>query len=232
MSRFPLRKNYTLLALAVVYGIVAIMQLFADGIFSIRLYYSVAFISLLTTLCEFLKSSTKWIRLLEKERSDNILERQNRIKEHIAVFDKCPALFELTEAYKNSFEDMSKYLDQKPERIHVKFLKFLDIEESILPFVEIFQILFVTIITPLKIVPNNLLTNKTISILSLLSVAFAFLSIYMNEVVSNMIDQAQEKRRNLFQTSDHYLNIIKRILDTQQISEEGVTPDGNDRETL
>lgn len=229
MSKIPLKKNYTLLALAIVYGIVAIMQFFADGIFSMRLYFSVAFISVLTTLCEFLKSSIKWMRLLNKERSDNILERQNRIKEHIVVLGQYPALFELTEAYKKSFEDMSKYLEQKPKGLHDKFLDF---EERILPFVEIFQILCIAIITPLKIVPNNLLTNKIISILSLLSVAFAFWSIYMNEATSNMIEQNQEERRKLFQTSDHYLNIIKKISETQQMSEEGVTPDGNDRETL
>lgn len=195
MSKIHPEKNCALLALAIVYGIVAVLQFFADGIFSMQLYFSVAFISVLTTLCEGMKSSIKWMRVLKKESSNSVLEIQNSMKEHIAVLGQYPALFELTDQYKKSMEGMSKHLEEKPKAFRDKFLDF---EERILPFVEIFEILCIAIITPLKIIPNNLLTNKVINILSLLSVAFAFWSIYMNEATSTIIDQNQEERRKFF----------------------------------
>lgn len=225
MSKFCPRKNYALLALAIVYGIVAILQFFADGIFSMQLYFSVAFISLLTTLCESIKSCTNWIYTLEQEADTVILEGQEYIKRNIEIVERYPELSQVQETLREEYDELSKKMKPKPKTRFTKYLNFLD---ASIPFVEVFQVICIAIITPLKIIPNNLQTNKIISVLSLLSVVFAFWSMYANEATSEIIKHSRARRQDFIRTSDYYINLCKTISEVKQVEREEKLQDGND----
>lgn len=225
MSKFCPRKNYALLALAIVYGIVAVLQFFADGIFSMQLYFSVAFISLLTTLCESMKSCTNWIYTLEQETNTIILEGQEYIKRNIEIVERYPELSQVQEKLREEYDELSQKVKPKPKTRFTKYLNFLD---TLIPFVEVFQVICIAIITPLKIIPNNLQTNKIISVLSLLSVTFAFGSMYANEATSEIIKHSRARRQDFIRTSDYYINLCKTISEVKQAERDGKLQDGND----
>lgn len=232
------RKNYSLLALAIVYFIIAIIQFFAHGILGTQLYFSIAFISLNTTLCEFVMGLAKLIRASNHQITEIISETKHNAKKHIELLERYPQLSAFTEQYQRSYNVMVKEESNLPKKERRR--KFLNFVESIIPFVEIYSILSVAIITPLKIIPNNFQTTKVINVLALLSVALAFLSIYVNESASEMIKQNEELFKKTIQTSDFYLGIIESISATQSNTEEvaatddkrGASKDDHNRETL
>ena len=225
MSKTPLRKNYTLLALAIIYAIIATIQVFAPGILAIRLYFSVAFISLSTTLCEFLKSCVNWIRTIEATATTMAIDGTKIIGKDIELIKQHPSLSELKEQLQTEYDDLSRRLEPKKETSRDKRLKMID---SIIPFVEIFDILLFVIITPLKIIPNDLLTNKVINIISLLSVALAFLSIYMNDAASSSLEYYKEKCHIYCQISNFYLDIIKKVSEDSLVCESRDNQNDND----
>lgn len=224
-----IRKNYTLLALAIIYGIIAIIQMVTPGILATQLYFSVAFISLNTTLCEAIKSIINQIR--ENNSTANIIaiDGMNTIGKNIELIKQYPFLSELKDRLQSEYDDLSKRLESKEETPRDKRLKKI---ESIISFVEILDILFFAIVTPLKIIPNDLLTNKVINIMSLLSVAFAFLSIYMSDNTSNSLECLREKNRIYCQISNYYSNIIKKISENPSVQESEESQDDNNREAL
>lgn len=82
------------------------------------------------------------------------------IGKDIELIKQHPSLSELKEQLQAEYDDLSRRLEPKKETSRDKRLKMID---SIIPFVEIFDILLFAIITPLKIIPNDLLTNKVIN---------------------------------------------------------------------
>ena len=220
MSKVHSGKNYFLLALAIVYCIIAGIQLSVDGLLSTQLYFSVAFISVGTTGCEFAKSAIKLIRLLNGQVSDTYSTLQSNIRKHINVLGQFPSLAEITDQYKKDAEKMKVPQDTLVKK---RWEKVLEIIETIIPFIEAFLILFFCLITPLKKIPNDLQTTKVINILSILSVALAFWSIFVNEAISEMVERNEERFRGYFQASDYYLNIIELISMKQ--------PKGNNTDT-
>lgn len=216
MSKFHPRKNYSLFALAIIYAIIATIQIFAPGILAIRLYLSIAFISLSTTLCEFLKSGINWIRTIEAAATAIAIDGTKTIEKDIELIRQYPSLSELKEQLQTEYDDLSKRLEPKKESLRDKRLKKID---STIPFIEVFAVLFFAIITPLKIIPNDLLTNKTINVMSLLSVALAFLSIYMSDATSNTLDYYKEKSHIYCQISNFYLDIFHKISEDSPVRE-------------
>lgn len=223
MSKKPPR-NYSLLALAVVYAIIAIIQFFTPGIITIRLYFSVAFISLSTTLCEFLKSYANMIRTVEATATAIAKDGTQIIGKDLELIRQYPSLSKLNEELQIEYNDLLRHLEPKKETSRDRWLKKID---SIVPFVEILCILLFAIITPLQIIPNNLLTNKIINIISLLSVALAFLSIYMNDSISSGLKYYKEISHTYCLISNFFLDIIQKISENQLSQKEGEGNDGN-----
>ena len=215
-------KNYFLLALAIVYGVIALIQISTDGILGTQLYYSIAFISLNTTLCECAKSSIMWIRTLKQHIKENDVGLQNNVKRHIDVLSKYSDLSELTVSYQTIYDDAKQHERASSKK---RWVKVLDLVESAIQFFEVFGILCIGLITPLKKIPNNLQVTKTIDVLSLLSVALAFFSIYLNESIAKSVEKSQNRIRDLFRTSNYYLDIIEEISKGQPA--EKTLTDGN-----
>lgn len=231
------RRNYALLALAIVYFVIAIIQICADGILSTRLYFSVAFISINTTLCELIKSSINWVHIIKQRQAEIKLDAQNITKRHTEVLGKYPHLYDVVDQCQKSYESIEKA--EKP-RGKIWRDKYLDVVEAGISFVEILLIISIAIITPLKVIPNNFQTTKVIDVLSLLSIAFAFLSVYMNESTMEKLNQGKEMLRYSSQLSDYYLNIIESISKNQSSAKEayvledrkGDLKNDNDRKTV
>lgn len=207
-------KNYFLLALAIVYCIIALIQFSIDGILETKLYFSIAFISLDTTLFECLKSSTKWLRTLKHQRVEIDVEFQNNAKRHIDILGKYSDFSELVAPYQSLCDGTQQNTNVSSKN---RWDKTLDLFESVIHFAEIFLILSIGLITPLKEIPNNLQTAKIIDILSLLSVAFAFFSIYINESMAKSIEESQARRRDFFRASNYYLDIIEKISTVEEV---------------
>lgn len=202
------RKNYFLLALAIVYCIIALIQFSFDGILGTQLYFSIAFISLSTTLSEFSKSAIKWIRALKQLRVEIDIEFQNYAKRHIDVLGKYRDFSEITIPYQELYDYIKQNVKTSSKSRWDKLLEQL---ESVIQFGEVFFILYYGLITPLKNVPNNMQTTKTINILSLLSVALAFFSIYLNESTARKAEKIQEKTKESIRISNYYLDIIEKF---------------------
>lgn len=201
-------KNYFLLALAIVYCVIALIQFSTDGILGTQLYYSIAFISLSTTLFECSKSSIKWIRILKQQRAEIDIDFQKNAKRHIDVLSKYQEFSKLTISYQELYD----YIKQNEKKASKnRWDRVLDRLESVIQFGEGFFILYYGLITPLKNIPSNLQTTKIIDILSLLSVAFAFLSIYMNESTAKTVERSQARKSDFFRISNYYLDIIEKI---------------------
>ena len=214
------RRNYALLALAIVYFVIAIIQICADGILSTRLYFSVAFISINTTLCELIKSSINWVHIIKQRQAEIKLDAQNITKRHTEVLGKYPFLHDVVNQFQKSYKSIEKA--EKPRK-KIWWDKYFDIVEAGIPFVEILFVMLIAIITPLKVIPNNFQTTKVIDVLSLLSIAFAFLSVYMNESTMEQLNQGKEMLKYSSQLSDYYLNIIESISKHQSNEKEAHT---------
>lgn len=229
MSKVYSGKNHFLLALAVVYFIIAGIQISVDGLLSIRFYFSIALISVCTTGCEFIKSAIKLIRLLRGQMSDMDSMMQSDIMKHIDVLGQFPFLTEITEQYRKDAEKMKISPETKAAKVMRKTLEKI---EAFIPFIEALLIMLFCLITPLLEIPNDLEINKVINTLSIISVAFAFFSICVNETVSEMIEREEEKFKSRFRTSDYYLGIIKLISmkcsAEQNVAKKGVSDPQND----
>lgn len=213
------QRNYTLIALAIVYFIIAVIQICFDGILETQLYFSVAFISINTTLCELIKSMLNWIRTLRRRQNEIKIDEQNLVKRHIEVLGQYSCLFDLVEQHQKKYESLEN--DSEPEK-KIRRAKTLDVIESVISFVEILSILSIAIITPLNIIPNSLQTTKVIDVLSLLSIAFAFLSVHINESISQMINQDRKIIGYSSHLSDYYLDIIDSISNNHICDEESI----------
>lgn len=229
MSKVPFGKNYTLLALAIVYTIIAVIQIIVPGILPIQLYFSVASISLLTTLCEAMKSGVHWIRTIEVESSAIALEGKNIIGKNIEMAKKYPVLSKSEEQLQEEYDKLSKYLEPKEENYWDIYLRKID---SAIPFVEIFEILCIAVITPLISIPNNLLINKAINVMSLLSLAFAFLATHLSDNTSACLEYYREKSHTYCQISESYLDILKKISENPHTQESEESQDDSNGKTL
>lgn len=208
------RKNYFLLALAIIYCIIALIQIFVDGILTTKLYLSIALISLTTTSCEFFKSGAKWIRKLKYQIGENDISTRNNAKRHIDILGQYPIFSELTEYWQKIYDNIGKNTVTSSEK---RWNKVLNLFESAIQFVEVFLILFFVLIIPLLKFPDNLPTTKIIDILSLLSVAFAFWSIYVNESTADAIERSRARISDSIWVSNYYLDIIKVISEVQSM---------------
>ena len=74
---------------------------------------------------------------------------------------------------------------------------------------------FSFIVIPLFEIPNDLRTTKIINTSSIISIALAFLSIYLNDLFSEKLENQNKLTTMQSQISDYYLSIIELISEEQ-----------------
>lgn len=216
-------KNNFLLTLAIIYGLLAIVQANINGLFETKFYHSIAFISFTITGCESIRSITKCI--LQYTRSiDSIMAiRRREIMKHINVFSEYTFL-------SDEINDFQKIINEKEKKQKNKFWNLLFYFNSALPFIEVFLVVSIILIFPLLNPPDNLNNAKIVNAMSLATLAFAFISIYCNDYVANDLKQADERIALETMCSNYYLNIIKKISMYQKNNNANEDKEFNDNE--
>ena len=199
--------RYIYLGLAVSYIVVAIIQATAKGALSAALYVTVAFVTLELTLFEIIKSVLK--RIL-----DNITSMEMIKSEYVSLLQRNICAFEKHPFLQKDIDEFNSKLDKqlsntKPQKIkkralHLsKFINVLSICQIVICCVQV-------IITPLKLIPYDLITTKTINVLTLLSFALVFISYFLSSFDDDkkqMLEQINIEKN----VSEYYLDVVERI---------------------
>lgn len=202
------KSNYILLGVAISYILIAIIQINIDGLLPASVYVTVAFVSLEFTTFEMLKSTTCF--LIHSLKVINIIakSRTEFIERSIKTYDRFNVLGNETKFLKNELTMLpnSDILVQNNRKIKAL--------EKFIMAVSGIQIVICTIqimITPLKLIPYDKLTNKMINAMTLISFAFMFLSYFISNISDNHNNDQKEKWHIYETICFGYLEILEKV---------------------
>lgn len=202
------KSNYLFLGIGISYIVIAIIQACVPGVLGANIYVTVAFVSFELTLLELIKSTTNIcfsnIKRYEKTVDDYIglLQRNITVFKPYSLFDNDTKMFE---------DKLQTVLGSNKKDKYKKIYYFLKKTVSCLT---VFQIVFCSIqiiVSPLKIIPYDLITTKTINVLSLLSLAFMFVSYFIVNASISIDKEEQDKLAIEKNVSNYYLDKIESI---------------------
>lgn len=202
------KGNYLFLGIGISYIVVAIIQACAHGVLGANIYVTVAFISLELTLLELIKSTTNaycsnWEQY-ERTRNNYI----GLLQRNISVFKPYSFFNDDTKVFEDKLQTVQNNNKTDKYRKRYCFLK------KMVRCLTIVQIIFCSvqiIVTPLKIIPYDLFTTKTINVLSLLSFAFMFVSYFVSNTSISIDKEEQDKLAIELNVSNYYLDKIESI---------------------
>ncbi len=201
----------------------AVVQFFLPDMLPAALYSYVAMASFVLTLLELLKSAVSHNRLAQKTMIKIDQEELDLRDREIAVLGRFTELeneVNCARARKLKVASrMEKMKAAKWPEILVKLVKWITIVQIILLFV--FAALYVAL--PL---PSSLSSEKTTSILALLSFALMVFSYYLSHSTEESLIEGRNATDIAVCTGSYYLNCIEKLA-----NKEG-NDDGNDRKTL
>lgn len=202
------KGNYLFLGIGISYIVIAIIQACAPGVLGANIYVTTAFISFELTLLEFIKSTTNAycanFEQYEKTQNNYICLLQR----NISVFKPYSFFDDYTKMLENKLQTVQVSNKMDKDRKRYYFLK------KIVHYLTVIQIIFCSIqiiVTPLKIVPDGLITTKTINVLSLLSLAFMFVSYFISNANILICKEAKDKLEIEMNISNYYLDKIESI---------------------
>lgn len=207
------KGNYFFLGIAISYFIVAIIQWNIPGALSATVFVTVAFISLELTISETFKiildgwlNNYKSIINVAKER---LLEIENILP----IIKKYPSLKEDV----NKLQDEKAYItDIIQTKEQSKTVSFIEKAYSLLFALQIVICTIQIIITPLKLIPYDIITTKTINIVTLLTFSIMFLSYFISNIGKDSDERMRIKLLANKKTSEYYLNLLKQIHKEQE----------------
>lgn len=209
------KGNYCFLGVAIAYFIIAGLQWHAEGLLPEWLYVMIAFASLSISAFEALKVTVKCyecscIKYIEIKEHYNM-----QAQKHIKIFKTYKSLS------KENYEYESLLISDKDRESIKKYKKNVDFANQLLEIISCLEIIFVTVmilITPLKIVPYDLITTKTINVVTIIAFGVVFLTGFIN----NIYDETRDKMESLLTIEDnnmnYYLGIIEKI--SSEVSED------------
>ena len=201
-------SNYIFLGVSISYFIITLIQLLSANALSANVYITVAWVSLELTLFELLKTIVNAYIASIKKHCNLCSEYLSLLKRNRDALKNNAEFTTLTQNYNTKIEDVQNDLKIKNSG------KRIILAKSLLSALTVLQMVFCTvqfIIIPLKAIPYDALTNKTINILTLLSFSFMFLSYFISSLIQNGEQQQQEKLDIEKDISNHYLDIIETI---------------------
>lgn len=198
------RKNSFLLALAIVYGILAIIQANMNGLFETKFYHSIVFISFIVTGCEAVKGRIDEI-IRCKVRFKSYTESETMLaKQHIDIYNRYPFLNDDINSFKMIIDRNEKNQQSKSQKGWYYFY-------YIVSFIEVLSLVVIILFIPVLNIPDTLNNDRVISVISLLTLAFSFYSIYINDYIAEELKESKEKIEYETKHSNYYLDIIKKI---------------------
>ena len=202
------KSNYILLGVAISYILIAIIQIKIDGLLPASVYVTIAFVSLEFTTFELLKSTIGFLIHILKVINTIAKLRTEFIERSIKTYDKFNILSNETKLLKKELIMLPSSDTLVQNNRKIKAL------EKFVMAVSCIQIVICTIqimITPLKLIPYDKLTNKMINVMTLISFAFMFLSYFLSSINDNYNNYQKEKWHIYETTCSEYLKILEKV---------------------
>lgn len=200
------KGNYFFLGIAISYLIVAIVQFNIDGVISASVFVTVAFVSFELTVLEAIKIASDNFVKANKSIIKVAKERCLEIENILSIIEKCPVLEEETYKLQNEKTYMIDIIKTKEQSKIIGFLKKL---YSKLLALQIVICMVQIIVTPLKIIPYDIITTKTLNIVTLFTFSAMFFSYFLSSIGNDIDERMQIKWSTNQKTSEYYLNILK-----------------------
>lgn len=202
------KGNYLFLGIAISYLVVATIQFSVPGVISASVFVTVAFVSLELTILETVKiisnNFVKTNKVMVKVAEERCLEIENIL----SIIKKYSVLEEDT----NKLQDEKAYLkDIIKTNSQSRKIIFIEKATSLLSAFQIVFSIIQIIVTPLKIIPYDIFTTKTINIVTLLAFSMMFFSLFASNVENDRYERIQEKLLVNKKTSKYYLNLLTQI---------------------
>lgn len=143
--------------------------------------------------------------------------RTKFIDRSINAYDKFNVLRNETELLKNELAMLPDNDSLVKNNRKIKYW------EKILSIISCVQVTICTIqimITPLKLIPYDNLTNELINAITLISFAFMFLSYFLSSIKDNQKNYQEERWRIYENTCFEYLEILEKVASDNQNKEE------------
>lgn len=201
-------SNFILLGVAVAYIVIAIIQGSADGTLSANIYVTVSFLSLELTILEAIKSITNLL-------SNNIIMQYSinekyvhNLYRSVVAFGEYSFLKETVAVCEEKLQAVKDNTKIKQATIRVEKINKLN------RIIVALQIVFCTmqvIITPLKIIPYDTITNKTINVVTLITFALMFFVYFVTNYYDEENQSIKERISIEEEISSYYLDIIDKI---------------------
>lgn len=207
------KGNYFFLGIAISYFIVAIIQWNIPGALSATVFVTVAFISLELTISETFK-------IILDGSLNNYKSMINVAKERLLEIEN---ILQIIKKYPSLKEDFNKLQDEKAYITDIikikgqsKTVSIIEKSYSLLFALQIVICTIQIIITPLKLIPYDIITTKTINIVTLLTFSIMFLSYFISNIGKDSDERMRIKLLANKKTSEYYLNILKQIHKEQE----------------
>lgn len=200
------KGNYFFLGIAISYLIVAIVQFNIDGVLNASVFVTVAFVSFELTVLEAIKIASDNFVKANKSMIKVAKERCLEIENILSIIEKCPVLEEETHKLQNEKTYMIDIIKTKEQSKIIRFLKNL---YSKLLALQIVICMVQIIVTPLKIIPYDIITTRTLNIVTLFTFSVMFFSYFLSSIGNDIDERMKIKWSTNQKTSEYYLNILK-----------------------
>lgn len=202
------KNNYILLGMTVSYILVAVIQIRIDGLLPASLYVTVAFVSLEFTMLEMIKNVGFYF-LYGMNRWNKMHETYVELFERsIKTYSKFNVLNEVKKEYENAIISLQNDSELSKYKKRTKAIN------QIISIVSCVQIIICTIqiiITPLKVIPYDQMTNKTINAIMLISFAMMYLSFFFSSIGRDYNSDLMEKHKLHEKTLTMHLDVLDKI---------------------
>ena len=217
MNNNSWNKEFLYIGIAASFITLAVTQWFLSDMLPLSLYMCIAWITLELSLLELIKSIGSSYKHSLQRMQNLIYLEINRCNRVIDTIKDCAELSKEYECNINTKKEFSEELEKMKKNKKVELL------ERILNIFTIIQVVICFVQFPLmmvKGVPNNLLSNKILGVLSLLSFAFLLISFFFSRNFEQTFKSMDEKIKIMYDTSDYYINLLDKVQNNQQVNTE------------
>ena len=205
--------NIFILGISISYFAVAIIQAIVPGTLSAALYVTVSFVSLELSILELIKicinSLIRTYRILKQITAGNCA----KLHKTIINIEKYKTLYDVVSALRLELKESAhKHQELKKDRIYKRLEQVCPIISSVQIILCVLQI----IITPLKLIPYDLLTTKVINVCSLMSLAVVFFSYYISSWSEDTLRTILSQQQTSENMASFYLALIENINQSQE----------------
>lgn len=202
------KSNFLYLGIAILFITFAVLQISIPGLLPFAIYYFVAFASFELAFLELIKAILK---LIKSKQSRNVHLKEageDYCDRHISVLSKVDAAQAEVKKYQKIKEVFSEdeCIEKNDKRIRAmeKAVNIITVIEMLFLFSSFAQAI-------VHKVPNELKENKTICVLSLLTIALLFISYFITSKAENDTAEIETMITNDSRSMNYYLKLIESL---------------------